>query len=73
VAALQGRSHWDRENVNATVNYRIEWIAGRDKLDLNNPADWAVAAGKVFAEDPDLYKRYRAVNTVCVSKISVMD
>jgi hypothetical protein len=63
----------DREKVRAAVNYRIEWVAGRDKLDLDNPADWAVAAGKVFAEDPELYKRHVAANTVHVGKISVTD
>lgn len=41
-------------------------VARRNKLDLDNPADWAVAVGKVFTEDPDLYKRYRAANTVHV-------
>ena len=49
VLGVEKQASEDREKVSAAVNYRIEWVAGRDKLDLNNPADWAVAAGKVFA------------------------
>jgi len=41
-------------------------VAYRDKLDLNKPTDLAAAQAKVCAEDPELYKRYRAANTVHV-------
>jgi hypothetical protein len=61
------------ERVNAEVHYRIEYIAYRDKLDLNKPADRMAAQQKAFAEDPDLYKRYAAANTVRVGKVSVTD
>ena len=73
MAALQGRSHWreqasreDREKVNAEVHYRIENIAYREKLDLVKPADRVAAQAKVFSEDPELYERYKAANTVHV-------
>ncbi len=67
------RAGEDREKVNAEVHYRIEYIAYRDKLDLNKPADLLAAQEKVFAEDPDLYKRYAAANTVRVGKVSLTD
>jgi hypothetical protein len=73
VSGVNKQASEDREKVSAAVNYRIEWVAGRDKLDLNNPADWAVAAGKVFAEDSELYKRYLAANTVRVGKALLTD
>jgi hypothetical protein len=73
VSEVNKRASDDREKVSAAVNYRIEWVAGRDKLDLNNPADWAVAAGKVFAEDPELYKRHVAANTERVGTVSLRD
>ena len=55
-----------RDAVNAEVRSRTEMVAYRDKLDLNKPADVVAAHEKVFAEDPDLSKRYRAENTVHV-------
>lgn len=58
------RAGEDRLAVNAVVDYRIEMVAYRDKLDLNKPADRLTAQKKVFAEDPGLYKRYAATNTV---------
>ena len=59
--------------VNATVQLRMEMIAARDKLDLNTPAELLTAQTKVFAEDPYLYKRYRAANTARVGKVSLKD
>ena len=41
-------------------------VAYRDKLDLVKPADRPAAQEKVLAEDPDLYTRYAAANTVRV-------
>ena len=67
------RAGEDRERVNAEVHYRIEIVAYREKLDLDKPADRVAAQPKVFAEDPDLYERYRAANTVRVGKVSVTD
>ena len=61
------------EKVNAEVHYRIEYIAYREKLDLNKPVDRLTAQEKAFAEDPYLYKRYAAANTVRVGKVSVTD
>jgi hypothetical protein len=55
------------------VYCRIETVAYRDKLDLDKPADRVAAQMKVFTEDPDLYKRYRAANTARVGTLSVMD
>ena len=49
------RAGEDREKVNAEVHYRIEYIAYREKLDLNKPADRVAAQTKLFAENPDLY------------------
>jgi hypothetical protein len=40
-----------------------------EKLDLTKPADRLVAQQKAFAEDPDLYERYRTANTVRVGKV----
>ena len=48
------------------MHYRLEWVAYRDKLDLDKPADRVAAQTKVFNEDPDLYRRHRAANTVRV-------
>jgi hypothetical protein len=56
----------ERKAVNDVVNYRIEMVAYRDKLDLDKQADLAAAQKKVFADDPNLYKRYRTANTVDV-------
>ena len=67
------RAGEDREEVNAEVHYRVEMVAYRDKLDLDKPADLLAAQTKVFSEDPDLYKRYTAANTVRVGKVSVTD
>ena len=52
-----------------TASYRIEHIAYREKLDLTKPADLLAAQTKLFAEDPDLYERYAAANTVRVGKV----
>jgi hypothetical protein len=73
VTVVKKRGGEDPERVNAAVQYRIEFIAGRDKLDLGNPADRLTAYSKVFAEDPDLYKRYKAATSVRVGKVSVTD
>jgi len=67
------RAGEDREKVNAEMQYRIEMVAYRDKLDLNKRADLLAAQTKLFAEDLDLYKRYAAANTVRVGKVSVTD
>ena len=56
-----------------TASYRIEHVAYREKLDLTKPADRLVAQQKAFAEDPGLYNRYRAANTVRVGKVSMTD
>jgi hypothetical protein len=50
--------------LNAEVHYRIEYIAYREKLHLDKLADRVAAQQKTFAEDPDLYRRYAAANTV---------
>jgi hypothetical protein len=63
-AGVAKREH--REGVNAEIHYRLEWVAYRDKLDLDKPADRVAAQTKVFAEDPGLYKCYVAANTVRV-------
>jgi|GEM_PF-2538259 len=73
VAGVNKRASEDREEVNAELNYRIEMVAYRDKLNLDKPADRVAAQTKVFAEDPDLYKRYRAANTVRVGAASLTD
>ena len=73
VAGVNKRAGEDREKVNAEVHYRIEMVPYRDKLDLDKSADRLAAQTKLFAEDPDLYKRYRAANTVRVGKVSVTD
>ena len=70
---MNKRDSEDREAVNATVQLRMEMVACRDKLDLDKPADQVAAQAKVLAEDPDLYKRYAAANTVRVGKVSVTD
>ena len=73
VTDLNKRAEEDCERVNATVQLSIERIAYRDKLDLAKPSDRATAQAKLAAEDPDLYKRYTAANTVRVGKISLTD
>src|SRR5262249_14561376 len=66
VTGISKRADEDRERVNAAVDYQIVMIAHRDKLDLNKAADRVAAQAKVFQEDPELYKRYAAANTVRV-------
>jgi hypothetical protein len=73
VSGVNKRAGKDREKVNAEVHYRIEYIAYREKLDLDKPADRVAAQTKLFAEDPDLYTRYRTANTVRVGKVSLTD
>ena len=73
VASVSKRVGKDRERVNAAVNYRIEMIAYRDKLDFNKPSDRVAAQAKAFAEDPALYKSYADANTVRVGKVSLTD
>jgi hypothetical protein len=73
VNGVNKRAGEDREKVNAEVHYRIEYIAYREKLDLDKPVDRMAAQQKAFAEDPSLYERYRAVNTVRVGKVSLTD
>ncbi len=73
VAGVNKRASEDREEVNAEVHYRIEMVAYRDKLDLDKPADRLAAQAKVLAEDPGLYKRYTAANTVRLGKVSQTD
>jgi len=60
------RASKDRERVNAEVHSRIEIVAYREKLNLDKPADRMAAQQKAFAEDPDLYERYRTANIVRV-------
>lgn len=71
VNGVNKRAGEDREKVNAEVHYRIEYIAYREKLDLDKPADRLAAQEKNFAEDPGLYRRYAAANTVRVGKVSL--
>lgn len=66
VTEVNKRSREDPNYVNALVRSRTEMIAQRDKLDLDKPADVVAAQEKMFAEDPDLFKRYRAANTIHV-------
>jgi hypothetical protein len=73
VTGVNKRTGEDREKVNAEVHYRIETIAYRDKLDLDKPADQLAAQAKVFAENPGLYKRYKAANTVRIGAVSLTD
>ena len=70
---MNKRAGEDREKVNAEVHYRIEYIAYRENLDLEKPADRVAAQTKLFQEDPGLYKRYATANTVRVGKVSVTD
>jgi hypothetical protein len=63
----------EHKAVNSIVRYRIEMVAYRDKLDLVKPADRMAAQQKAFAEDPDLYERYRTANTVRVGKVALTD
>jgi hypothetical protein len=51
---------FDRSVIATEMRYRLEWVAYRDKLDLDKPVDRVAAQAKVFAEDPDLYKSHRA-------------
>src|SRR5215475_15220504 len=60
VNGVNKRASKDRERVNAEVHSRIEMVAYREKLNLDKPADRMAAQAKVFSEDPELYKRYRA-------------
>ena len=73
VTGVNKRAAENRQAVNAEVDYRIEMIAYRDKLDLDKPTDRLAAQEKVFAEDPGLYKRYGAANTVRVGAASLTD
>ena len=73
VAGVNKRAAEDREAVNAEMRYRLEWVAYRDKLDLNKQTDWLKAQAKVFAEDPVLYKRYADANTVRAGTVSLTD
>jgi hypothetical protein len=73
VAGVNKRDSEERDAINAEIHYRLEWVAYRDKLDLNKPADWLTAQTKVFAEDPGLYKRHQAANTVHVGAGSLTD
>src|SRR5262245_15947065 len=66
VTGISKRADEDRERVNAAVDYQIVMITHRDRLDLNKPADRVAAQSKVFAKDPELYKRYAAANSVRV-------
>ena len=66
VTGVNKRASKDRERVNAEVHSRIEIVAYREKLDLGKPADRMAAQQKAFAEDPDLYERYRTANSVRV-------
>ena len=59
------------EGVNADLQYRMEMVAYREKLNLDKPADRVAAETKVFTEDPGLYKRYAASNTVRVGTVSL--
>jgi hypothetical protein len=60
------RDKEERDAVNAEVQFQMEMIAYRDKLDLDKPADRAAAAAKVCTENRDLYERCKAANTVRV-------
>jgi hypothetical protein len=66
VTGVNKRAGKDRERVNAEVHSRIEMVAYREKLDLDKPADRIAAQEKVFKEEPGLYERYKAANTVHV-------
>ena len=61
------------EGVNAELQYRMEMVAYRKKLNLDKPADRVAAETKVFTEDPGLYKRSAASNTVRVGTVSLTD
>ena len=73
VTGVNKRAGEDREKVNAEVHCRIEHIAYRDQLDFDKPVERVAAQTKLFAEDPGLYERYRAANTVRVGKVSMTD
>ena len=66
VLGLNKRAGEDRYEVDAIANSRINMVAARDNLDLTKPADKAAATQKVFFEDPGLWKRHRAANTLRV-------
>lgn len=66
VGEVNKRSGEDPDYINALVRSRTEMIAERDKLDLDKPADVVVALQKMAAEDPELYKRQQAANTIHV-------
>ena len=60
------RAGEDHEKVNAEMQYRIEMVAYREKLDLNKPADLLAAQTKLFAESPDCISATQP-RTPCVS------
>src|SRR5262249_51303948 len=64
IHGVNKRDSEERDAVNATVQFRMEMVAYREKLDLNKSADRVTAQDKVFADDPELRKRHRAANTV---------
>jgi len=66
IHGVNKRDSEERDAVNATVQLRMEMVACRDKLALEKPADRVAAEARVFSEDPELYKRYKAANTVYV-------
>ncbi len=66
VAGVKKRESEERDAVNATIQLRMEMVAYREKLDLSKPIDRVAAQEKVFAENPDLYKRAKSANTVYV-------
>jgi Fe-S cluster assembly scaffold protein SufB len=68
VPEVNKRAGEDPNYVNALMQSRTEMVAYRDKLDLNKPADLVAAQEKALAENPDLFKRYIAANTIHVGK-----
>ena len=70
---MNKRAGEDREKVNAEVHYRIEYIAYREKLDLDKPVDRIAAQQKAFAEDPDLYERYEPQTPCVLARFLVTD
>ena len=73
VSGVNKRVGEDPEYINGEVEYRVQMIATRDKLDLDKPSDRLSAQEKVAAEYPTLYKRYSAANTIHVGKVSLTD
>jgi hypothetical protein len=72
VTEVNKRAGEDPNYVNALVRSRIEMVAYRDNLDLAKPADVVVAQEKALVENPDLFKRYIAANTIHVGKVSLI-